>query len=84
MAGGLTKSFLLTEKVRMRFEATFTNILNHPNFAAPPTDVSSTSSFGVTQTVQAAKNGVTGRDHCRCELIFDLVRQRHALPHGVS
>jgi hypothetical protein len=57
MAGGLTKSFLLTEKVRMRFEATFSNILNHPNFAAPPTDVSSTSSFGVTQTVQTAKNG---------------------------
>lgn len=57
VAGGLAKSFLLTEKVRMRFEATFSNILNHPNFAAPPTDVSSTSTFGVTQTVQTSENG---------------------------
>jgi hypothetical protein len=56
VAGGLAKSFLLTEKVRMRFEATFSDILNHPKFAAPPTDVSSTSTFGVTQTVQTAEN----------------------------
>ncbi len=57
VAGGLSKSFSLTERLRMRFEATFTNILNHPNFAAPPTDVSSPSTFGVTQTVQSAENG---------------------------
>ena len=56
VAGGLAKSFLLTEKVRMRFEATFSNILNHPNCAAPPMDVSSTSTFGVTQTVQTSGN----------------------------
>ena len=33
LAGGLSKSFQLRENVRMRFEATFTNLLNHPNFA---------------------------------------------------
>jgi len=57
VSGGLSKTFSLTEKLRMRFEATFTNILNHPNFLAPPTDVSSPSNFGVTQTVQTAENG---------------------------
>ena len=40
----------------MRFEATFSNILNHPNFAAPPTDLSSTSTSGVTHTVQTTEN----------------------------
>jgi len=57
IAGGLSKTFQLVEKLRMRFDATFTNILNHPNFAAPPTDVSSPSTFGVTQTVQSSENG---------------------------
>jgi hypothetical protein len=57
IAGGLAKGFSLTEKVRLRFEAKFSNIFNHPNFAAPPTDVSSPSTFGVTQTVQSAENG---------------------------
>ena len=57
VAGGLAKSFAITEKLRMRFEATFTNLLNHPNFAAPPTDVSSPSDFGVTQSVQTVENG---------------------------
>ena len=57
IAGGLAKGFTLTERVRMRFEATFTNILNHPNFAAPSMDVSSPSTFGVTQTVQSSENG---------------------------
>jgi hypothetical protein len=45
----------LTERVRMRFEATFTNIFNHPNFAPPPTNVTS-SSFGAAQSVQSAEN----------------------------
>ena len=33
IAAGLSKTFHLTE--RMRFESTFTNLLNHPNFAPP-------------------------------------------------
>lgn len=57
VAGGLAKVFPITEKVKLRFDATFTNLLNHPNFAAPPTDVASPSTFGVTQTVQSAENG---------------------------
>jgi len=57
IAGGLSKTFSITEKLKMRFDATFTNLLNHPNFAAPPTDISSPATFGVTQTVQSAENG---------------------------
>jgi len=56
VAGGLAKSFSLTERVKLRFEASFSNILNHPNFAAPPTDISSPDTFGVTQTVQTSEN----------------------------
>lgn len=57
VAGGLAKTFSITERLRLRFEATFSNILNHPNFAAPPTDVSAPNSFGVTQSVQSSENG---------------------------
>ena len=34
ISGGLSKSFAITERLRARFEATFTNLANHPNFAA--------------------------------------------------
>lgn len=58
ISGGLAKTFPLRERARLRFEATFTNILNHPNFAPPASmDISSPSSFGVTQTVQTSENG---------------------------
>jgi hypothetical protein len=56
VSGGISKNFSIAEKLRVRFEATFSNILNHPNFAAPPVDVSSPSTFGVTQTVQSSEN----------------------------
>ncbi len=55
IAAGVSKVFPLKESLRLRFEATFTNILNHPNFAPPPTNVTA-SSFGVVQNVQSAEN----------------------------
>jgi hypothetical protein len=55
VAGGLSKNFRLREKAKVRFEATFTNLLNHPNFAAPAMNVSSPT-FGVTNTVQGSEN----------------------------
>jgi hypothetical protein len=55
IAGGLSKNVKLREKAKLRFEATFTNILNHPNFAAPTTNVSDPN-FGVTNTVQSSEN----------------------------
>ena len=55
IAAGLSKNFHITERLRLRFEGTFTNLLNHPNFAPPPTNVTS-SSFGIVQSVQTAEN----------------------------
>jgi len=57
LSAGLSKNFGVWERLRMRFEATFTNVLNHPNFLQPGLNVSSPSTFGVTQTVQSAENG---------------------------
>jgi hypothetical protein len=66
IAAGLSKVFVLRERVRLRFESTFTNIFNHPNYAPPTSmDVScltnfgganSTCPFGVTQSVQSSEN----------------------------
>jgi hypothetical protein len=56
VAGGLSKNFRLSEKLKLRFEATFTNLFNHPNFAAPSTDVTTPANFGITNTVQAQEN----------------------------
>jgi hypothetical protein len=56
MAGGLAKTFALREGVRMRLEATFTNLPNHPNFAAPAVDISSPATFGKITSVQSAEN----------------------------
>jgi Carboxypeptidase regulatory-like domain/TonB dependent receptor len=57
VAGGLSKNFRLSEKAKLRFEATFTNLLNHPNFAPPTIDVTTRENFGVTSTVQTQENG---------------------------
>ena len=66
VAAGLSKVFVAKEHLRVRFESTFTNMFNHPNFAPPASmDVSSlsqfggntaTSSFGVVQSVQSSEN----------------------------
>jgi hypothetical protein len=55
VAAGFAKTFHLNERLRLRFESTFTNLFNHPNFAPPPTNVTSTS-FGIVQSVQSAEN----------------------------
>jgi hypothetical protein len=57
VAGGLSKNFFLLERLRLRFQASFTNLLNHPNFLPPSTDVSSPNTFGKTSSVQIAENG---------------------------
>ena len=56
IAGGLSKTFQIRENVRLRFEATFTNLLNHPNFAPPAVDVSAPATFGKITSVQSAEN----------------------------
>jgi hypothetical protein len=55
--GGLSKVIQLHENLRLRFEATFTNILNHTNFAPPATNVGNPSTFGILQSAQTAEYG---------------------------
>jgi hypothetical protein len=55
--GGLSKQGTLREGLRLRFEATFTNVLNRTNFAPPATNVGNPSTFGVLQSAQTAEYG---------------------------
>jgi len=52
---GVAKQFQVTEKVHARFESTFTNVLNHTNFAPPVTAIDS-STFGALTGAQTAEN----------------------------
>ena len=58
IALGLFKSFSLTERLRMRVEATFTNLPNHPNFVLYPGQlfINRPNSFGVITSVQTQEN----------------------------
>jgi hypothetical protein len=53
---GVAKVFPITEKVHVRFESTFTNALNHTNFAPPATQVDNTSTFGQLTAATTAEN----------------------------
>jgi Carboxypeptidase regulatory-like domain/TonB dependent receptor len=55
--GGLAKAIAIREDWNLRFEATFTNVLNHTNFAPPATDISNPASFGALTTAQTAESG---------------------------
>jgi hypothetical protein len=57
VSAGLSKTFQVREGVRFRFESTFTNVLNHTNFASPATNVSSPETFGVLQSAQTGQGG---------------------------
>ncbi len=54
---GLSKALQLTERLRLRLEATFTNALNHVNFAPPLTNCSNPSTFGILDAAQSAEYG---------------------------
>ena len=58
---GTAKVFPITERVRLRFESSFTNVLNHTNFAPPITAIDSVDSsgkslFGVLTAATTAEN----------------------------
>jgi len=57
VSAGLSKIFPIRERVRLRFESTFTNALNHTNFAPPASYVSSPATFGILQSAQTAGQG---------------------------
>ncbi|MGC1295990.1 MAG: carboxypeptidase regulatory-like domain-containing protein, partial [Alloacidobacterium sp.] len=52
----LQRASPLTEGVKLRFESTFTNVLNHTNFAPPATQIDNTTTFGVLSAPQTAEN----------------------------
>jgi hypothetical protein len=55
---GLAKSVNLRENVKLRFEATFTNVLNRSNFAPPQTNISNAAMFGaLTQVLPQGSGG---------------------------
>jgi hypothetical protein len=54
---GLAKTMAIRERARLRFEATFTNALNHTNFAPPAVNVSSPSTFGILESAQPSGSG---------------------------
>jgi hypothetical protein len=56
VSAGLAKSMVIHENLRLRFEATFTNLLNRTNYAPPATNVSSPSTFGILNGQQTAEN----------------------------
>jgi hypothetical protein len=53
---GLAKEFLITERFRVKFEGTFTNLPNHPNLSDPSTNISS-GAFGVITSARGADAG---------------------------
>jgi hypothetical protein len=48
---GLAKVFAIKERYRLRFESSFTNVMNHANFAPPALNVSNPATFGVLTAV---------------------------------
>ncbi|HXX76720.1 MAG TPA: hypothetical protein VEI50_16440 [Nitrospiraceae bacterium] len=56
VSAGLSKAMAIREKLHLRFEATFTNVFNHTNYAPPATNVSNPATFGVLDAAQTAEN----------------------------
>ena len=46
---GVKKTFKLTERFALRFDANFFNVFNHPNFETPVTNLNSGPAFGLSQ-----------------------------------
>jgi hypothetical protein len=49
LSAGVNKSFVITERLKVKLEGTFTNVLNHTNLGDPNMDLSS-SSFGLVSS----------------------------------
>ncbi len=54
---GFGKDFRITERVKAKFEATFTNLPNHPNLSDPSTLNVTSSSFGRITSARGADSG---------------------------
>ncbi len=56
VSAGLAKLIAVRDNWNLRFESTFTNVLNHTNYAPPVTNISNQASFGVLTSAQTAEN----------------------------
>jgi hypothetical protein len=54
---GLAKVVHLTERMRLRFEASFTNVFNRANYAPPALNISNPSTFGMLTSVLPQGSG---------------------------
>jgi hypothetical protein len=54
---GLAKVIQMKDRYRLRFEATFTNVLNHSNFAPPAVNVGNPSTFGILEAALPQGSG---------------------------
>jgi hypothetical protein len=67
---GLAKQISIAERLRLRFEASFTNVFNHPNFAPPALNFSNPGSFG--QLVATLPQGQGGNRTGQLALRLDF------------
>lgn len=68
LSAGLSKSFAITERVHVKAEGTFTNVLNHTNLSDPNMNLSSTRFGLITQTIGSDFGGArTGQISTRIE-----------------
>ncbi len=67
---GVAKVFQINDRYRLRFEATFTNVLNHTNFAPPAVNIGNPATFGVLQS--ALPQGLGGNRTGQLALRLDF------------
>jgi len=75
VSAGLAKSMAIRENMHLRFEATFTNVLNRTNYAPPATNVSSPSTFGVLNAQQTAETRAIALGNWPCVLNSESNRE---------
>ena len=61
LSSGLSKVFPVTERVHIRLEATFNDVLNHSNLGDPNMDISSPAFGQITSTIQCGSNNADHR-----------------------
>ena len=64
LSSGLSKVFPVTERVNIRLEATFNDVLNHSNLGDPNMDISSPAFGQITSTIQCGSNNPTIGSAC--------------------
>jgi hypothetical protein len=68
LSAGISKSFSITERIKVKMEGTFTNVLNHTNLSDPNMNLSSASFGLITSAIQSDFGGArTGQVAARVE-----------------